>query len=146
MQETISSTKYDGMHRKLHLHICTYCDGFFYAPLHVKRKYCSDKCRIEARSKNGRFSYRQIAYRNHPRICNRCGYQEEVGILKVHHRDRDHDNNIPINLEILCPNCHELEHFLKKDGPYGSKRPKLILVGGVVTMRTRLFCTEKIHR
>ena len=39
--------------------------------------------------------------------CERCGIAKP---LVVHHRDRNHGNNDQSNLEILCPNCHYLEH------------------------------------
>lgn len=52
-----------------------------------------------------------------------------VGILKVHHKDRNRKNSLPDNLEILCPNCHDLEHFLQKDGVYsGGKRGRSVSV------------------
>lgn len=43
--------------------------------------------------------------------CNRCGYKEFPQILQVHHKDRDRKNNDISNLEVLCPNCHSLEHI-----------------------------------
>ena len=79
--------------------------------------------------KDGRYSYRNIAFRYHPKICNRCGYCEYPGILKVHHKDRNRKNNDFTNLEVLCPNCHDLEHYLKKDGTYsGGKRGRSVSV------------------
>ena len=73
---------------------------------------------------NGEGSYREIAKRNYPLKCNRCGYDEHIGILKVHHKDRSHANNDPTNLEILCPNCHDLEHYFAKDGMYTGFKPR----------------------
>lgn len=86
-------------------------------------RFCSRKCKDEAQRmgnhnsilrpsyyKDGRYSYREIARRAYPKVCNRCGYNEYPGILRVHHRNRDRKNNKPDNLEILCPNCHEAEH------------------------------------
>lgn len=67
---------------------------------------------------DGLSSYRDVAFRSLPHNCNRCGYNEVVGILKVHHKDRDRQHNAVENLEILCPNCHDLEHYRNKDGPY----------------------------
>jgi len=52
--------------------------------------------------------YRDIAFRNLPNVCNRCGFDK---VLVVHHKDRDRSNNTLGNLEILCPNCHALEHL-----------------------------------
>jgi len=45
--------------------------------------------------------------------CERCGYNKKE-ILNVHHKDRNHGNSDMENLELLCPNCHTEEHYLKK--------------------------------
>jgi len=42
--------------------------------------------------------------------CERCGYDAVPKILGVHHKDRNRNNNEIFNLEVLCPNCHSLEH------------------------------------
>lgn len=52
--------------------------------------------------------------------CNRCGWNDYPAILHVHHRDRDKRNNKDENLEILCPTCHEVDHFLAGDGRWSS--------------------------
>lgn len=44
--------------------------------------------------------------------CERCGYDKKE-ILNVHHKDWNHGNNVMSNLELLCPNCHAEEHYLK---------------------------------
>lgn len=53
-------------------------------------------------------------------ICERCGFKE-TGILQVHHKDRNRKNNKKENIEIICPNCHTLEHFNNKDGQFHNK-------------------------
>lgn len=53
-------------------------------------------------------NYRDIAFRSLPKQCNRCSYDKFV---VVHHKDSDRSNNAIDNLEILCPNCHALEHW-----------------------------------
>ncbi len=70
----------------------------------------------------GEVSYRQIAFRHYPKICNRCGYDKYENVLQVHHIDRNRQNNNHINLEILCPTCHLEEHFLAGDGLYSGKK------------------------
>ncbi|MBX2866541.1 HNH endonuclease [Candidatus Kaiserbacteria bacterium] len=45
--------------------------------------------------------------------CERCNY-DLLEILIVHHIDRNRDHNSLSNLELLCPNCHAKEHYLKK--------------------------------
>lgn len=47
------------------------------------------------------------------RRCERCGYSK-TEILNVHHKDRNRKNNDLSNLELICPNCHSEEHYLKK--------------------------------
>lgn len=44
--------------------------------------------------------------------CERCGYAK-TEILQVHHKDRNHKNNNIENLELICPNCHYEDHYLK---------------------------------
>jgi 5-methylcytosine-specific restriction endonuclease McrA len=54
--------------------------------------------------------------------CERCGYDDKPGILQVHHKDRDRENNALSNLEVLCPNCHAEEHLEeRKSGWKGHK-------------------------
>lgn len=66
----------------------------------------------------GQHTYRQIAKRNLAWECNRCGYNEVQGVLRVHHKDRNRANNDVTNLEVLCPTCHDVEHYLNNDGLY----------------------------
>lgn len=128
---------------KIHDLVCDNCGAPFQRTQSYLKKsksglrFCSRKCKDEAQrldSHNpeihpphygtGEGTYRDVAKRNHPLRCNRCGYNEIVGILKVHHKDRNRRNNKPENLEILCPTCHDLEHFFKKDGMYSGGRHK----------------------
>lgn len=45
-------------------------------------------------------------------VCERCGYNK-TEILQVHHKDKNRNNNSLNNLELICPNCHFEEHYLK---------------------------------
>lgn len=84
--------------------------------------FCTRKCKDKAQRLEGikeiqpphygtgKSSYREIAFRNFDSKCNKCGYDEHIKILEVHHKDRNRDNNNLDNLEIICPNCHRLEH------------------------------------
>ncbi len=45
--------------------------------------------------------------------CERCAFSI-TQVLQVHHKDRDREHNSLDNLELLCPNCHASEHYLKK--------------------------------
>ncbi len=44
--------------------------------------------------------------------CERCTFAI-AEVLQVHHKDRNKHNNELTNLELLCPNCHASEHYLK---------------------------------
>lgn len=63
-------------------------------------------------------NYRKTAFNNLPHKCNRCGWDECIDILQVHHIDHDKTNVSIENLEILCPNCHTLYHYLTHSGLY----------------------------
>lgn len=65
-------------------------------------------------------NYRAKAFTYYPHCCANpdCGYSERVEILQVHHLDRDRTNNTLNNLQILCPRCHDLIHFLSKSGKW----------------------------
>ena len=44
--------------------------------------------------------------------CVRCGLQhEDKRVFDVHHKDGNHSNNSPDNLETVCPTCHRLHHL-----------------------------------
>lgn len=71
---------------------------------------------------NGGYSYRGLAFRLLPNLCDECGFDEFPDVLHVHHIDHDRTNNDISNLRILCPTCHEVEHFLQRSGRWCSKR------------------------
>lgn len=93
---------------------CEHCGtDFLDSPSH-KRKYCSKKCVNKAHkliwAPKPTTVRKIMARRNLIVHCERCGYDAEPKILGVHHKDRNRNNNTPENLEMLCPNCHSLEH------------------------------------
>lgn len=92
---------------------------------------------------DGRHSYREIAKRGSILECNRCKWKEVPGVLKVHHRDRNRDNNTIENLEILCPNCHDIEHFSRCDGNYNWKKMPVADNGLVAHLGERFTCNEE---
>lgn len=117
--------------------VCSYCGaGFTRRPSAARKSrhgyvFCSRTCKDAAQRLDspitairpshygtGTASYREIAKREKPTHCNRCGYAKIVEILEVHHIDRDRGNNTLDNLEILCPNCHQEEHFTRQDGRF----------------------------
>lgn len=58
-------------------------------------------------------NYRDIVFNIHnkPKICERCNYSENEAAIIVHHKDEDRNNNSIENLEVLCCNCHAIEHW-----------------------------------
>jgi hypothetical protein len=56
---------------------------------------------------------KRYLFDKHKSKCCRCGWAEvnrHTGKvpLEVNHKDGDHTNNRPENLELICPNCHSL--------------------------------------
>lgn len=47
--------------------------------------------------------------------CNRKTWNGEPIPIELHHIDGNHSNNNLSNLNILCSNCHSLEHKPKKE-------------------------------
>ena len=109
---------------------CAWCSKSFYrSPSKIKRTknnlhFCSVNCHNKAARLNGGLpeiwpehygtgnDYRKIAFDNLSHKCNRCEYDKHIKILEVHHIDEDRTNNMLSNLEILCPNCHTVEHLV----------------------------------
>lgn len=56
-------------------------------------------------------SYRRTAFRFKAKICERCGYDKHEAAIIVHHKDRNRNNDSLDNLEVLCANCHAIEHW-----------------------------------
>lgn len=125
------SAKFNGRTVKIPNCKCSGCGDDIYKSESRKKLsksglyFCSRQCKdksqriggIEAiqpsHYNKGKHNYREIAYREYDRVCNKCGYDEHPEILEVHHKDKNRENNIIGNLEVLCPNCHKVEHFYK---------------------------------
>lgn len=58
--------------------------------------------------------YRRIAFSAKVQSCERCGYNSHPAAIIVHHIDRDRMNDDILNLEVLCANCHAIEHWGKE--------------------------------
>lgn len=116
---------------------CAKCDNLFErlasGTYESKSKFffCSRKCKDLAQRLNSSFDtmrpehygtgtscYRDIAFRHYPKKCSQCGYDKYESVLEIHHKDRNRKNNHYSNLEVLCPTCHEVDHFLRKDGKH----------------------------
>jgi len=106
-------------HKAMHLRgsvvcNCKHCGKEFRASPSEKRIYCSRACVNKVRKElwNPAFSTvrKSLVSRNEVKECQRCGFNSHPAILGVHHKDRNHRNNARDNLEVLCPNCHSIEH------------------------------------
>lgn len=58
-------------------------------------------------------NYREFVFQMYskPKICERCGFKNHEAAIVVHHKDRNRENNTIENLEVLCANCHAIEHW-----------------------------------
>jgi hypothetical protein len=101
---------------------CIICGKLILGGLHKKTcsRTCSNKNRSGTQYKLGRprdkarvlskVKERLSSLRG--RKCERCTYNI-FEVLQVHHKNRDRKDNRPENLELICPNCHFEEHYLK---------------------------------
>jgi len=76
---------------------------------------------------NDNSNYRTKSIKIHGPVCAKCGRefdQSNMGLLTVHHKDGNHNNNPPdgSNWENLCAHCHEDEHSRGLLGEYLSKK------------------------
>ena len=111
---------------------CSYCNKLFYIS-DSKRKnsksglhFCCKKHKdLAQRVENGFFElhpthygsgrtgYRAKAFYTYGEKCQLCGYDRHPGILQVHHKDKDRNNNQIENLLVCCPNCHAEQHLVE---------------------------------
>lgn len=93
---------------------CAHCGVGFLGSLSHNRKYCSIQCVNKGKKETFIASFttvrKAMLRRGLITQCGRCGYATEPKILGVHHKDRNRKNNALDNLEVVCPNCHSLEH------------------------------------
>jgi len=104
-------------------HECLHCHAKFFDSPSKNRKYCSRTCINKASKTTWKPTFttvrKKMLQREMLKSCERCGYDAQPSILGVHHKDRNTGNNCLSNLEVLCPNCHSLEHM--KHTPHGFK-------------------------
>lgn len=77
--------------------------------------FCSRSCSISHRNKtivgDKHHNYKGANYRKNAMSTNEtkcvvCGWDDDIRILEVHHKDENRLNNDIDNLVILCPTCH----------------------------------------
>jgi len=95
-------------------HTCLHCGKVFRDSPCKKRKYCSKKCVNKSSIDDWHPKYttvrKKMIRQGVIKKCEKCGYDENIHILGVHHKDGNRKNNEKINLMVLCPNCHSLIH------------------------------------
>ena len=100
---------------------CAFCGNEFLASKSQNRKFCSRACTSKQSKETWKPKFstvrKSMRRRGMINFCERCGYDAEPKILGVHHKDRNRKNNDMDNLEVLCPNCHSVEHL--KHIPHG---------------------------
>lgn len=119
-----NSCRYKAMQGKgLTEYKCHHCEKTFFDSASTNRKYCSKVCvnkKLKQEFKPTFATVRKMMIaRNLINKCERCGFDKYKQILGVHHKDRNRNNNDFSNLEVLCPNCHSIEHM--KHTPHGFK-------------------------
>jgi hypothetical protein len=102
--------------------VCEVCNTPFSRPLSgkkTKRVFCSKSC-SNGRKKTKGTNYSsaaalRTAYLKHDLLIsyNRCGWDSIPHILQTHHIDGNRSHNTMDNIEVLCPNCHAIEHWGK---------------------------------
>ena len=103
--------------------VCEYCGQDFYRrPSDMERgkhQYCSKPCFAASRLKrmprtsNPNGLRRILMRRNKIERCERCSFNI-IPLLVIHHKDLHRENNKVTNLQVLCPNCHALAHYLHR--------------------------------
>ena len=66
--------------------------------------------------------------------CPSCGKQK---FLTRHHKDGNHNNNLPSNIKLICRECHDKEHV--KDGMIIKKNYSQVWANYDI-LKTKDFC------
>lgn len=108
--------KLNNIDSKLRIGDCAHCGR-----VRLKKAGNGWRCYNKYREQNSEWLHSEAHkdarrdYRRHKKdFCERsqCSSTiEDIAQLDIHHRDNDHDNNNPSNLETLCANCHRLAHL-----------------------------------
>jgi 5-methylcytosine-specific restriction endonuclease McrA len=70
-----------------------------------------DRKRFDVRVKPRKRKRFKVYAKFKEKVCSECGFIPKHSCqLDIHHKDGNHRNNDPNNLETLCANCHRLRH------------------------------------
>jgi predicted nucleic acid-binding Zn ribbon protein len=100
--------------------MCELCNN----PFETKNKnqrYCSMQCFGKSRRTVGQACRKNSSavIRKEDMIqCAKCGYNKFMSVLERHQKDMNPSNNNISNLIVLCPTCHEEEHYTTRTGKY----------------------------
>lgn len=133
-----------------------------------QKKFCSSKCCAEYRSNkiiqdwlDGKTSgcnagvYGELKHSIRAYILKQANYQcawcgwgktnPYTGLisLEVHHKDGNHRNNRPENLEVICPCCHSLTPNYKAANRNGTRKNR---VGVKKEKVKRVYHNDKVSR
>lgn len=100
------------------IHLCIECGKQIITK--NAKKYCSKKCQIDHKLElkkldieKGFIKYsktiKKYLIKEYGKICSVCKFKEWMGKpipLDLDHIDGNSDNNLPINLRLICLNCH----------------------------------------
>lgn len=98
-------------------------------------QFCSNKCyrinftngvrsRMESGDVKNPQAIRKYLLIDRGERCECCGLSDWMNTpipLEIHHVDGNSDNNLPINLKVLCRNCHAIHPHFRR-GNIGSGR------------------------
>jgi hypothetical protein len=117
---------------------CKCCnEQIIYQPSQKTGKYCSNKCQQLAiyqektipKIEKGecRIAPTLKKYLSEKRgykceVCNISDWKEKPLTLHLDHIDGNSDNNLPLNLRLLCPNCHSQTETFCGGNTKNSKR------------------------
>ena len=100
---------------KTHLTIncCERCNLPFIVSIHDsnRKKFCPDCVNVKDKENavRGNIKHRKKLIQSKGNKCKQC-LCDDIDVLEIHHKDRDRSNNVDENLEVLCANCHTIEH------------------------------------
>ena len=116
---------------------CNFCgEGIYKSKGQIKnsktgRFFCNRSCSTSYNNslfkgtlargyKNGSSIYRSLTLKlnSGDLKCSKCGYNEVPEVLEVHHVNGDRSLNNKSNLNLLCPTCHQVEHFKTGTGRF----------------------------